>query len=684
MISMLVFDPILPWGFLGLLGVAAILSLGFGIWRGLPGWFLRGLALMVLGLALLNPLWKQEDRLYQQDIVFVVVDKSASQTLGERTIQTEQALAQVQQALGAFDESVQFKIISVGDAGRDGTLLLSALSEAAGAYSPNRIAAAVLISDGQINDSDAITDFPAPVHLLTTGAKRDWDRRIVVKTAPAYGIVGEQVEVVVRIEDLGAAPASTGVASVIASVDGGPEQQFSLPLNEDIPLSLAVERGGINLLEIRTPPIVGELTEQNNRAILSLNGVRDRLRVLLISGEPYAGERTWRNLLKADSSVDLVHFTILRPPNKQDGVPYDELSLIAFPTQELFMDKIDEFDLIIFDRFRRQGVLPEAYLENVARYVRDGGAILVASGPAFATVESLYRTPLRAILPAAPTGRVIEQGFTPLISELGKRHPVTEGLQTGLPDATPDWGRWFRIIETVPTAGYTLMEGPNNLPLLQLDRVGRGRLALLASDQAWLWSRGFEGGGPQRELLRRLAHWLMQEPELEENVLQATALGMSVTIDRQMLDGDVGPLEVISPSGQVQMLEFEQLGPGRWRAGFEADESGVYRLTENTVMAVVATGPATPIEFESPIATTEILAPLIDATNGGSFLLSDRVPNFRQVSAGRSSAGRNWAGLVRRDAFQVQDVRLTPLAKGWIYLLLAGLFSLLAWRFEGR
>jgi len=348
------------------------------------------------------------------------------------------------------------------------------------------------------------------------------------------------------------------------------------------------------------------------------------------------------------------------------------------------MDKIDDFDLIIFDRFRRQGVLPEAYLENVVRYVRDGGAILVASGPSFAAVESLYRTPLRAILPAAPTGRVIEQGFTPLISELGKRHPVTEGLQTGLPDADPDWGRWFRIIEVVPTAGYTLMEGPNNLPLLQLDRVGRGRLALLASDQAWLWSRGFEGGGPQRELLRRLAHWLMQEPELEENVLRATALGMSVTIDRQMLDGDVGTLEVISPSGQTQMLEFEQIGPGRWRSAFEAEESGVYRLLENGITAVVATGPATPIEFENPIATTEILAPLVKATNGGSFLLSDGVPNFRQVSAGRTSVGRNWAGLVRRDAFQVQDIRLTSLAKGWIYLLIAGMFSLLAWRYEGR
>ncbi len=684
MISALVFDPLLPWVFVGLLGLAALLSLGFGIWRGLPGWFFRSIALMALGLALLNPLWKQEDRLYQQDIAIVIIDESSSQTLGERSEQTRQALGEVQDALAAFDGSLQVEIITVGDAGRDGTLLLSALSEAAGAYSPNRIAAAILITDGQINDADALSDFPAPVHVFTTGVPSDWDRRILVKTAPAYGIVGEPVEVVVRIEDLGAAPQSTGVALVIASVDGGPEQQFTLPLNEDIPLSLAVERGGINLLEIRTPPVEGELTDQNNRAILSLNGVRDRLRVLLISGEPYAGERTWRNLLKADSSVDLVHFTILRPPNKQDGVPYEELSLIAFPTQELFMDKIDDFDLIIFDRFRRQGVLPEAYLENVARYVRDGGAILVASGPAFATVESLYRTPLRAILPAAPTGRVIEQGFTPLISELGQRHPVTEGLQTGLPDILPDWGRWFRIIEVVPTSGYTLMEGPNNLPLLQLDRVGRGRLALLASDQAWLWSRGFEGGGPQRELLRRLAHWLMQEPELEENVLQATALGMSVVVDRQMLDGEVGMLEVISPSGQVQMLEFEQLGPGRWRSAFEADESGVYRLSEDTVTTVVATGPATPIEFENPIATTELLAPLVGVTDGGSFLLSDGVPNFRQVNAGRTSAGRNWAGLVRRDAFQVQDLRLTPLAKGWIYLLIAAFFSLMAWRYEGR
>ena len=108
---------------------------------------------------------------------------------------------------------------------------------------------------------------------------------------------------------------------------------------------------------------------QNNRAIAVIEGIRDRLRVLLVSGEPHPGERTWRNLLKADASVDLVHFTILRPPEKQDGTPIKELALIAFPTRELFVDKLDQFDLIIFDRYRRQAVLPMAYLHNVADYV---------------------------------------------------------------------------------------------------------------------------------------------------------------------------------------------------------------------------------------------------------------------------------------------------------------------------
>ena len=147
-----------------------------------------------------------------------------------------------------------------------------------------------------------------------------------------------------------------------------------------VSVNVPIPHAGPNIVEIEASPLDGELTAVNNRAVVSIDGVRDKLRVLLVSGEPHAGERTWRNLLKSDASVDLVHFTILRPPEKQDGTPINELSLIAFPTRELFQQKINEFQLIIFDRYARQGVLPIIYFDNIARYVRQGGAVLVAAG----------------------------------------------------------------------------------------------------------------------------------------------------------------------------------------------------------------------------------------------------------------------------------------------------------------
>ena len=178
---------------------------------------------------------------------------------------------------------------------------------------------------------------------------------------------------------------------------------------------------GQNILEVELETAPGELTPANNRAVIAAEGVRENLRVLLVSGEPHAGERTWRNLLKSDAAVDLVHFTILRPPEKQDGTPINQLSLIAFPTRELFSEKINDFDLIIFDRYQHRGMLQLLYYDNIARYVEEhGGALLVAAGDDYAGSLSLFRTPLSPVLPAVPTGRVLSRAVQ---GEADRRRP---------------------------------------------------------------------------------------------------------------------------------------------------------------------------------------------------------------------------------------------------------------------
>jgi hypothetical protein len=685
------FDPLLPLALVAALAALSLVIVGVALWRGLRGWWLRLLVAAVVLVALLNPSWRQEDRAPLYSMAFVVVDETASNRIDERGALTAETVAAIEGQLGRMGETgaIEHRVIRVADRGDDGSRLLTALAEAAAEVSPDRIAGAILVTDGQVHDAPALDAFPAPVHVLLSGSEREWDRRVVVETAPAFAIVGEPVTLSLRLEDLGAAPEGTGPVDLSVALNGEEPERFTVPVGQSVTLPLVLERAGQNVVQIATPEAEGELTGRNNTAIVSLNGVRDRLRVLLVSGEPYPGERTWRNLLKSDSAVDLVHFTILRPPDKQDFVPVFELSLIAFPTQELFMEKVDEFDLIIFDRYKRRGILLNSYFENIVRYVRDGGALLIASGADFGGPESLYRSPLQEAMPVVPTARVIEQGFVPEVSELGERHPVTEGLEAHAPrptaeDGTPGWGRWFRAVEVEAPEGDVVMEGPEDVPLLVLDRVGDGRVAMLASDQAWLWSRGYEGGGPQLELLRRLAHWMMGEPELEEEALVVSGTGGEVTVTRRTLEDGVPPLELESPAGETRALAMAEVAPGRWQAEFDGGENGVWRLRNGELTAVAVVGPAAPKEFENPISTGELLAPLAAATRGAVRRLEDGVPDIRMVREGRVADGRGWIGLTDRQAYQLRDIRLVPLAPGWLMLLLASGLAFAAWRIEGR
>ena len=552
-----------------------------------------------------------------------------------------------------------------------------------------RVAGVLLVSDGQVHDvPESLADlgFDAPLHLLLSGEDDEGDRRLVVTQAPSFGIVGRKLSLTLRVDDLPLGGAG-GLARIVLIQDGGAPRPMSVPIGREVEIEFDLNHRGPSVLELAAEPGPEELTLINNRVALVVNGVRDRLRVLLVSGEPHAGERAWRNILKSDPSVDLVHFTILRPPEKQDGTPIRELSLIAFPTRELFEVKLDEFDLIIFDRYRRRGVLPSIYLNNIARYVENGGALLEAVGPSFATPLSLYRTPLGRVLPGEPTGLIYEQGYRPGLTDLGLRHPVTEALN-GAPDGdekTPEWGRWFRQIDAEATSGVVVMSGIDERPLLILDRVGEGRIAQLLSDHMWLWSRGFEGGGPQAELLRRVAHWLMKEPDLEEEDLRATVNSGQLEVRRRSLSPVAPEIEVTLPSGEVRTLSLEPGRGGRASGEMPVSEAGLYRVNDGRRTALAAAGPLNPLEFEDVRATAEALAPLIEESGGTVVkLASARLPRLRKVKPGRDRHGRDWIGVQENGGYVVTGVSQVPLLPAVLVLLLTLGGAIFAWYREGH
>ena len=690
----LTFAPLLPWSAIAVLAALGVAAVAVALWYRLGGWWLRLLAYGVLVLALAGPQLKREEREGLPNVAFLVVDRSASTSLEDRAAEIDAAAERLAAEIPGLStprdpfELVTVEVDSAGPGDR-GTRLLTALDEAAARVAPGQVAGAVLLTDGQVHDAGRMQGFPAPVHALIAGDEDAFDLRLALATAPAFGIVGEEVVFRIMAEGLGQVPDDIGPRiPVEVSVDGGPAQRLALELGTTGDLAVPIEHGGPTVVDIRLAPHPDELTERNNRIIATVNGVRDRLRVLLVSGEPHPGGRTWRDLLKSDPAVELIHFTILRPPAKQDGTPVSELSLIAFPTRELFLEKIDSFDLIIFDNYRYRGVLSPAYLANVSAYVRDGGAVLVAAGPSFSGAQSLARTPLAEILPAEPSVDIIERPYRPRVTELGRRHPVTAGLEEAAgrgPDG-PRWGRWMRQVEVLPRSGHAVMSGIEELPLLMLDRIGEGRVALLASDQAWLWSRGFDGGGPQADLLRRVAHWLMQEPELEEEALFARVEGDRLLIERRSL-ADEAPdgVRAMPPGGgEAQVLSYEEVAPGRWQALLDGAEEGLWRLDDGQAQAVAAVGPPSPAEYANPLASAEPLAPLVDATDGGGAWLARGLPDIRAVPEGRRTAGRGWIGLMARDAFRVTGIRLTPLIPAWVAALVVGLLLLGAWLREAR
>ncbi len=681
------FTPLVPslvlWLALAAIAVIAVLLL-LGRARGAA---VRVTALALILLALANPSFTREDREPLSSVAAVVIDKSPSQNFGERNRETAKAQEALVDSLKTI-KGLEVRVVEAGqaDGETDGTRLFGALSSTLSDVPVDRVAGAFMITDGRVHDipaNAAALGFQAPVHALITGRKDERDRRIAISAAPRFGIVGQVQTITYRLDDQGV---GSDRAKIVVRRDGEVINERTVQSGQTVNVEIDIKHAGPNIVEIEASPLDNELTLVNNRAVVAIDGVRDKLRVLLVSGEPHSGERTWRNLLKSDASVDLVHFTILRPPEKQDGTPINELSLIAFPTRELFQQKINEFQLIIFDRYARQGVLPIAYFDNIARYVRAGGAVLVSAGPDYASTTSIWRTPRDSVLPAEPVG-VTEKPFYAHLSDAGKRHPVTRGLD-GSASEPPHWSRFFRTVETRNATSPPVMTGADGKPLLLLSRFGEGRVALLLSDHIWLWARGYEGGGPHLDLLRRMSHWLMKQPDLDEEALRLQVQGHDLVVLRQTMADSVTPVTVTSPSGTTRELTLSASEPGTWRSTLPANELGLWQATDGTLKALINVGPTNPKEFSEVTSTTEMLKPLTLATGGDARRVVDgssiELPRIVPVRASSVFRGDGWMGVKMRDASVVKGVGVLPLFAGLIgLLLLLGAFAA-TWLREGR
>ena len=672
---------VLPFLSYPLLGGLMVLALGLvagALWTGRGAWAWRGLGVALFAAALANPVLDFEQHMPIRDVVALVLDQSGSQTLNERPAQLAAAAKALTAQFAALPD-LDTRVIAYDGHEDDGTFLFKSLREGLKDLSPERLAGVVMVTDGQVHDVPTAggLGLSAPLHVLLTGHAQERDRRIEGIELPKFGIVGKDVVLKLRVDD----SLSSGPPGHLSlNIDGQAQGEFTAPVGQVVAVPVRLDHAGTNNVDIQLAPVAGELTQINNRLIVSIEGVRDRVKVLLVSGAPNPGERSWRNVLKSDPNVDLVHYTILRFPNRIDDTPVSELSLIGFPMEQLFSQDIEKFDLIIFDRYANQAPLPEYYFDNIANYVRRGGALLVAVGPDFADDDGLGRGALADILPVDPKGSVLVQPFTAALTPMGLKHPLTRDL----PDPA-HWGAFYRQIDGTAPRGSVLLSGANNAPLLVVSHEDKGRVAVLLTDQLWLWARGIGGGGPHIELLRHISHWLLKEPALEEEALRASAKGQQLIIERQTLADAAVPVHVVLPSGALRDVALIQAQPGLWRAVMEAPEQGLYALKDGTLQAFATVGLVNGQEFADVLSTPDRLAGLAQATGGSIRRLAAQegdaihLPQILRMRASSSYAGADYIGLKRNDLSRLTSLTGTPLGLGFPGLLGLGGFVLLLW-----
>ena len=714
-----VFAPLLPIALLAALAALAVLALVPALLARARGRLLRSAFFALLIFALLGPTLEQQRQEALPTIALAILDRSASQSIGARQAQSHTAAS----ALASAAERIGVElIIAETSQAADTTQLLSTLVSELPRLNPQQLGAVFLISDGQAHDTEIQPDVAAPVHLLLTGSAQDQDRSLQLVQTPRFGLLARETQVKVSVQSRGKGERTVPLE---LKLNGEVLQTLQLIANQEHTLSFELTRRGQNFVELQTPTIAGEMTAANNQVGFVVNGIRDRLRVLIISGHPHAGQRAWRDLLKSDPAVDLVHFNILREREDDVRATVEELSLIAFPVDQLFLEDLDGFDLIIFDRYFLRGHLRAPHLDAVANFVLGGGALLAVAGEEFSGPGTLYNGVFTSVLAARPAGEIRRAAFRPQRTELGLRHPVTAKLKES--DTRP-WGQWYRRNRVLPAQETSpVLLAAEGEPLLVLAQAGSGRTALLASDQIWLWARGHDGGGPEADLLRRLVHWLMREPELEEERLLLEAKDKQLVVERRSLyplEEETAVVELTAPDGTAQRLtlqpvedpaggraigRLEDAAEGFWQAtqkvsagtgqgGGQATEQGGGQATEQggagqrregqeeVLEAFALVGRNLQREFATPFSTPELLRPLVNQTGGSVLRLEEHPePRLRRVRTQAAAGGRgDWLAVLDKRATRTLNTEVIPLLPAPLVAALLLALLLFGWRRESH
>ena len=674
------FYPFIHINLLIILILISLLVIFLGFKLKAPGNIFRSILIFLIILSIANPAIISENRENIPDTVAVILDLSPSQDINDRKDIAQKTYNTIKNNLEKINNlDIRFKTIN----GERGSKIFEPLASMIGDVPIDRLAGAIVISDGQIEDVPSVFDtynFKAPINVLLTGKKEENDRRLIIESSPRFGIVGEEIEIDIKVEDISA---NTPNALVTINMNDEIEQSRSIPIGETVKITMPLERAGITSLDIEVEPGKEELTLQNNKSVIEINAIRERLKVMLVSGEPNMGLRSWRNLLNSDPSVDLVHFTILRPPNKQDLTPVGELSLIPFPSRELFQANLNDFDLIIFDQYHLRGILPQFYLKNVVEYVVNGGALLDASGPAYAGPFSLSLSPLQNILPTEPTGDVIVQEFIPIMTKEGERHPVTANLKDNI---NSNWGPWYRMVEGLTIVGDVLLEGPEARPLLVLNRVGQGRVAQILSDQSWVWTKSEANKGPQADLLRRLVHWLMKEPELEENELSARIDNGTIVITKNSLTLDKKPIISISPNNTKEEILLEDIGKGKQIGKILTPQEGTWKFSSGNSKITLIVGNSNSAEFLDVRTTDKKVKPIVEFTSGSIIWINNKnnIPSIKHLSKNKLTENGNNLQLIKNEKYFIKSLQQSSLAPWYLVLIVSLIILFSAWYRESK